>query len=124
MNFCTFVGRIVKDPELKDLENGKKVSNLTLAVQRSYKNEDGVYEADFIDVTLWNNVASNVSEYCKKGDVVGVKGRLETNIYETEDGVSKKDVHVVAEKLTFLSSKAKDINEEVAPEKDDDYDME
>jgi len=124
MNFCTFVGRIVKDPELKDLENGKKVSNLTLAVQRSYKNEDGVYEADFIDVTLWNNVASNVNEYCKKGDVVGVKGRLETNIYETEDGVSKKDVHVVAEKLTFLSSKAKDINQEVAPEKDDDYDME
>ena len=104
MNQTCIIGRLVRDPEIRDLEDGKKVSNITLAVPRSYKNENGEYETDFIDCTLWNGVADRTAEYCKKGDLVGVKGRLQTNNYENENGEKRKNTEVIAEKLTFLSS--------------------
>ena len=96
LNQIVLVGRLVQDPEIKELENDKKVCNITLAVTRSYKNADGIYEIDFIPVTLWQGIAENTKEYCKKGDLVGVRGRLQTR----ED-----KVEVVAEKVTFLSSR-------------------
>ena len=74
------------ESELQQLDNEKEVANVTLAVQRAYKNEEGIYEADFIDCTLWNAIAKNTVEYCKKGDIVGVKGRLQSDSYEKEDG--------------------------------------
>ena len=104
MNQTCIIGRLVRDPEVKELEDGKKVSNITLAVPRSYKNENGEYETDFIDCTLWNGVADRTAEYCKKGDLVGVKGRLQTNNYENENGEKKKYTEVVVEKLSFLTS--------------------
>jgi len=58
--------------------------------------------------TLWGNIAENTAEYCRKGDIVGVKGRLQTNNYEKEDGSKVFKLDVVAEKVTFLSSKSKD----------------
>ena len=74
LNQTIVVGRLVSDPAVRELEDGKKVSNITLAVPRSYKNGDGEYETDFIDCELWNAVANNTAEYCKKGDVIGVSG--------------------------------------------------
>ena len=67
--------------------------------------EDGKYDTDFIDVMLWESIAQNTAEYCKKGDIVGIKGRIQTSIYEEEDGRKRKTTEVVAEKVTFLSSK-------------------
>ena len=81
LNQMVLVGRLVSDPEVKTLEDGKSVSNITLAIPRSYKNENGEYETDFIDCTLWKGVAENTAEYCRKGDVIGVKGRLQSNTY-------------------------------------------
>lgn len=106
------VGRLVGDPEVKDLENGKKVTNITIAIPRSYKNADGVYDTDFVDCTIWNGVAEKTSEYCKKGDMIGVKGRIETSIYEKENGEKAKRTSVVAEKVSFLTSKIKDNDNE------------
>ena len=99
LNQTVLVGRLVQDPEIKELENDKKVCNITLAVTRSYKNADGIYETDFIPVTLWQGIAENVKEYCKKGDLIGVRGKLQAR----ED-----KVEVIGEKVTFLSSKAKE----------------
>jgi single-strand DNA-binding protein len=107
LNQAVLVGRIARDLEVRETENGAKVSNLTLAIPRSYKNADGVYETDFVDVTLWAGVAENTAEYCRKGDIVGVKGRLQTRIIETED-TKKRIMELVAEKVTFLSSKKED----------------
>lgn len=123
MNQTCIIGRLVRDPELKELEDGKKVSNITVAVQRSYKNENGEYEADFIDCTLWDGIADRTTEYCKKGDLVGVKGRLQTNTYENEDGEKKKITEVIAEKLTFLSSN-KEILEKESNNKTEEQDLE
>ena len=108
LNQTIIVGRMTSDSQVKITESGKKLSTITLAVQRSYKNENGEYDVDFIDVVLWGDMASNTCEYCKKGDLIGIKGRIQVSTYETEDGIKKKVVEVVAEKVTFLSSKKED----------------
>ena len=107
LNQAVLVGRIVKDPELKDTEKGK-VTNITLAVPRSFKNMNGEYDTDFISCVLWKGVAESTVEYCKKGDLVGVKGRIQTNTKEDENGDKKTFMNIVAEKVTFLSSKKAD----------------
>jgi single-strand DNA-binding protein len=114
VNQVVIVGRLVKNPEVKKLDGDKQVSRITVAVPRSYKNEEGAYDTDFVDCTLWGNIAQNTTEYCKKGDVIGVKGRVETSDYE-EDGKKHKSTSIVAERVTFLSS-AKAKNNEDEPE--------
>lgn len=104
LNQTVLVGRLVKDPELRETENGNKVTNITLAVPRSYKNSNGEYETDFISCVLWKGIAENTVEYVKKGDLIGVKGRLNTRNFEVEDE-KRYVMEVVAEKVTFLSSK-------------------
>ena len=103
LNQVVMVGRLVADPEVKETESGKKYTNATIAVQRSYKNADGVYETDFVDCTLFDGVATNTCEYCHKGDIIGVKGRVQTNTYE-KDGEKRKSMQIIADKITFLSS--------------------
>lgn len=96
MNQIILVGRLVKDPR------EERDGTLTLAVPRSYKNADGVYETDFVPCRIWGNMAETTMEYCRKGDIVGVKGRLQST-----NGM----IEVVAEKVTFLSSKSSNNNE-------------
>lgn len=105
LNQVVLVGRLTDDLEVVETENGKKVTNLTLAVQRSYKNADGIYETDFVKCTLWNAIAENTSEYCKKGDIIGLKGRLQMKEFEDKEGNKRISMEVIAEKVTFLSSK-------------------
>lgn len=110
LNQLVVIGRLVKEPELKRTDTGKNVTNITLAVPRSFKNSNGEYDTDFLDCVLWNNVAESTTEYCHKGDLIGVKGRLQTRMYEKDD--EKKYVtEVIAEKVTFLSSKRKEETE-------------
>lgn len=111
LNQAVLVGRITGEPEVKETESGKKVTNLTLAVPRSYKNENGEYDTDFINCSLWNSIAENVCQYCHKGDLVGIKGRIQTDTYE-KDGEKKFAMQLVAEKVTFLSSKATEKEDE------------
>ena len=104
LNQIVIVGRLVKDPELKQTESGKNVTNITLAVPRSYKNPNGEYETDYIDCILWTGIAENTTTYCKKVDLLGVKGRVQTRVYEKEEA-KKYITEVVAEKVTFLTSR-------------------
>lgn len=119
MNQAIFVGRIVTEPIVELTEDETAVSKITVAVPRPYKNKEGVYETDFIDCTLWDSVAQRTAEYCKKGDIVGIKGRIQSNLVDKE-GEKKKFMNIVAEKVTFLSSRQnvqeksdKDLEEEI-----------
>ena len=105
MNQVVLVGRLTDNPVAIETENGKKVTTIIVAVQRNYKNTDGIYETDFIRCVLWNAVASNTSEYCHTGDIIGIKGRLQNRSYEDENKETKYITEVIAEKVTFLSSK-------------------
>ncbi len=108
LNQTVLVGRLVRDPELRETDSGRKVTNITLAVPRSYKNLNGEYDTDFISCVLWKGVAESTVEYCKQGDLVGVKGRIQTRNIELDEEERRQVVEVVAEKITFLSSKRKE----------------
>lgn len=97
LNQIIVVGRLVSDPEIKETKNGKKVTDITLAVPRSYRNKEGVYDTDFIPVRLFAKIAETTNEYCKKGDLVGAKGRVAR--------LSGENLEIIAEKVTFLSSR-------------------
>lgn len=103
LNQTVLVGRLVRDPELKETETGSKMTHITLAVPRSYKNVDGEYDTDFISCVLWKGIAENAVEYCHKGDLIGIKGRLQSRSVETEDS-RKQITELIAEKVTYLSS--------------------
>jgi len=107
LNQVVLVGRIVKEPELHETSEGNKVSLITLAVPRSFKNSSGEYETDFISCSIWRGIAENVCEYCHKGDLIGVKGHIQSSSYEKDD-VKVYKIEVIAEKVTFLSTKKAD----------------
>lgn len=104
VNQIVLVGRIARTPETRVTESGKKYATLTLAVPRNYKNINGEYDTDFLDCTLWSSVAESTTEYCNTGDMIGVKGRVQTRIIESPDGIKRKKTEIVAEKVTFLTS--------------------
>ncbi len=104
LNQVIFVGRLISNPSVVELGD-KKVAEVTIAVPRNYKNENGEYETDFIPLTIWNAIAENVCEYCKKGDLIGVKGRIESRPSTSGDELV---MSVVVEKVTFLSSSKSD----------------
>ena len=104
VNQIVLVGRIARTSETRITENGKKMATLTLAVPRNYKNSNGEYDTDFLDCTLWSAVAESTSEYCETGDMIGIKGRLQTRVVETPEGTKRKKTEIIAEKVTFLTS--------------------
>lgn len=108
LNNLVLVGRLVERPILEESLSGKKVTTIMLAVHRSYKNEYGEYDTDFIPISLAGSIAETTCEYCRKGDIVGVKGRLER--------LSYGKLQVIADKITFLSSNSNNINNNVNKE--------
>ena len=98
LNQIILVGRITKTPEMMENQDGSKFAIINLAIPRTFKNKNGEYDTDFIDCTLWTGIAEKVCEYCKKGDVVGIKGRIQ-NLNNTAQ------LQLIAEKVSFLSSK-------------------
>ena len=103
LNQIVMVGRIVRNPEIRETEEGKKVTDITLAVPRTYKNAEGVYETDFLNITLWNGIAENTCEYCKQGDLVGVRGHIQSRTVEEKDGSKNNKMEIVADRVNFLS---------------------
>ena len=106
LNQVILVGRIAKEFEI-EVEEGRNKVKVVIAVPRSIKNENGEDDTDFIECYLWDAIAQNTKEYCHKGDIIGVKGRI---VSEIVDEVYKQEI--IAEKVTFLSSNRKDDNNE------------
>lgn len=100
LNQVIEVGRVCSELKPKKSKSGKTYVVLELEVPRNFKNKEGVYDTDYIECTLWDNIAENTAEYLKVGDIVGVKGRLSRLTKESS-------LEFVSEKVTFLSSKSK-----------------
>ena len=107
LNQIVLVGRLTRNIKINKSENGKKIANISLAIPRSFKNMEGTYDTDFIDCVAFENIAENTASYCSKGDIVGVKGRVQSRVVEKE-GKKEYLVDIVAEKVTFLSSRKKE----------------
>ncbi|EAD5424997.1 single-stranded DNA-binding protein [Listeria monocytogenes] len=105
MNRVVLVGRLTKDPELRYTPAGVAVATFTLAVNRTFTNQQGEREADFIQCVVWRKPAENVANFLKKGSMAGVDGRIQTRNYEDNDGKRVFVTEVVAESVQFLDSK-------------------
>ena len=108
LNQIVLVGRLTREITVHKSDNGVKVATIPLAIPRSFKNVDGNYDTDFINCVSFDNIADNVKEYCKKGDIVGIKGRLQSRVIEKDKKEKEYVMDVVCEKVTFLSSKHKE----------------
>ncbi|ENJ8715926.1 single-stranded DNA-binding protein [Listeria innocua] len=105
MNRVMLVGRLTKDPDLRYTPAGVAVATFTLAVNRTFTNQQGEREADFINCVVWRKPAENVANFLKKGSMAGVDGRVQTRNYEGNDGKRVYVTEIVAESVQFLESK-------------------
>jgi single-strand DNA-binding protein len=106
MNKIVLLGKLIKDPELKTVENGEKVFvRFILAVDRNFKSADGTRKADLIPVTMWGRKAEVICKYMTKGSYISLSGRLRTSSYEDKDGNKKYRAEVVAEDFKFVGNK-------------------
>jgi len=105
LNRVVLVGRLTRDPDLRYTPNGVAVANFNIAVNRPFSNQQGNREADFIDCVTWRRQAENLANYMKKGNQVGVDGRLQTRRYEDKDGKMVYVTEVVADSVQFLEAK-------------------
>ncbi len=105
MNKVVLVGRLTKDPELKYTQGGDAVATFTLAVNRNFKNKDGKYDADFINIVVWRKQAENAANYLAKGRQAAVSGRIQTRTYKDKDDKTIYVTEVVADEVQFLDKK-------------------
>lgn len=105
MNNVNLIGRLTKAPELKQTASNTSVLTGTLAVNRTFKNQNGEREADFINIVAWRQTAEIIAQYCGKGSQIGVTGRIQTRNYENQQGQRVYVTEVVAEHVDLLDSK-------------------
>ena len=103
MNHAYLVGRLTKDPEIEQYEGGK-YTRISIAINRPFRNSDGIYETDYITCTVWNAIAERVCEYCKKGDMVSVKARIQNNQYMDKNDNKIFTYEIIAEQISFMNN--------------------
>jgi single-strand DNA-binding protein len=111
INQVILVGRLTKDPELRYTPDGQAVANVTLAVSRNFKSHAGEIEADFVNCTLWRKTAENTANYCKKGSIVGVSGRIQTRNYANNEGQRVFVTEVLADSVKFMGGRSRELVE-------------
>ena len=106
MNKAILVGRLTRDPELRTTASGVSVCSFSIAVNRRFKNAEGVYDADFINCVAWRQQAEFLSKFFSKGRMVGLVGSIQTRSYDREDGQKVYLTEVVADEISFVDSKS------------------
>ena len=105
MNQVGLVGRITKDPELRYYNEKRPYTVFTLAINRSYKNNQGNVDADFIQCAAWGRLAETIAKHCGKGSMIGINGRLNTRSFVNQNNVKMYTMDVVAEDVRFYQLK-------------------
>ena len=106
MNLVSLIGRVVKEVEVQQLPTSKKsVFNNTIAVQSVYRNSEDAYHSQFIQVVAWGKIAERIGKYVKKGDRIGIEGRLNTRRYTNKNNQEVYVTEVVIEEVYFLERK-------------------
>ena len=105
MNKVILIGRLTKDPELRYSGNNTPVASFSIAVNRTFSNQQGEREADFINIVVWNKQAETVKNYLTKGSQVAIEGRIQTRSYDDQNGQKRYVTEVVANNVEFVGSK-------------------
>lgn len=126
MNNCNFLGRLVKDPEIRYISDGSAVCNFSMAVNRDYKNAEGKYDADFFNFTAWKKTGEVIQKYVKKGDRLLVYGSLRNRKYQANDGTNRTVTFVNVNNIEFIEKFDKSKQEQSKPQQkkqeDDGFD--
>jgi single-strand DNA-binding protein len=115
LNRIELIGRLTRDPELRYVSNGHPMAQFTLAVDRDFRNAAGEREADFVNCVAWRKLAEQVGQYCTRGRLVAVEGRLQVRSYETQDGSRRRVTEVIGDRVWFLDSPKTDGDQAVDP---------
>lgn len=118
LNRVQLIGNLTADPELKELTEGRKVCNFTVATSRSWRNDKGdkTEVSEFHPIVVWGKLAEIAHQYLKKGKKIYVEGRMETNSWEDDQAIKRYKTSVVADNFIMLSPKAPDESPEPAKE--------
>ena len=113
-NKVMLIGNLGKDPEVKELEKGRKVANFPLATTETYKNDAGekISETSWHTIVAWNGLASIAEKYLTKGKEVAVEGRLAYKNYEDKDGVKKYYTEIILSQIQLLRGQKENIFDE------------
>lgn len=111
INNVTLIGRLTRDPELRYTTQDVAVATFNLAVNRNFKGANGEREADFINCMIWRKQAELLAEWCKKGNLVGITGRIQTRSYENQQGQRVYVTEVVAETFQLLEKRDNSANQ-------------
>ena len=106
LNRIVIIGRLTRDPEMRQTPSGTAVCTFTLAVDRSFKSANGERETDFIPVVAWRQLGETCGRYLAKGKLAAVDGRLQLRRYEDKDGSKRTAAEVIADNVRFLSPKS------------------
>ncbi|MBU9722269.1 MULTISPECIES: single-stranded DNA-binding protein [Bacillaceae] len=105
LNQVMLIGRIAKDPVIQTTKEGTALTRISLAVRRPFKNNEGNYDTDFISLTAWKKLAETTADYCSKGSLVCVTGRVHMRTYDIDENKRITTTEIVAENITFLHLK-------------------
>lgn len=105
LNSVTLMGRLTADPELRHTASDLAVVRFTVAVDRDYTRQGADKQTDFINIVAWRNTAEFVSKYFRKGQLVAVKGSIQTGSYTDKDGNKRYTFEVVADNVYFAEAK-------------------
>lgn len=105
INSVILTGRLTKNIDLRQTSTGKAMTYFTLAVNRAFKNEQGVSDADFITCVAFGKQAENMARYLTQGSLIGVEGRISTRNFQGNDGKTVYVTEVIAGNVSFLETK-------------------
>lgn len=117
MNKVILIGNICKDIEIRYTTSGVAVIQNSLAVRNDFKNANGDYESEFVNIVIWKQTAEFLNKYASKGSKIAVDGRLTTRSYDKQDGTKGYITEVVAEKIELLDSKKSSTEPKTTSEK-------
>ena len=104
LNEIKVMGRLTKDPELRQTPNGTAVAGFTLAVDRDYRDQQGNRPTDFFDIVCWKGTAELAGKYLTKGRLIVVSGRLETRDYNDKNGNKRRAYEIICQNFYFGDS--------------------
>ncbi len=105
MNKAIIIGNLVKDPELRTTQSNLSVCSFTVAVNRRFKNKEGGYDTDYINIVAWRQTAEFVAKYFSKGSKIALVGSIQTRSWEDEQGQRRYATEVVTDEVYFADSK-------------------
>lgn len=124
MNKVVLIGRLTKDPELRYTPSNVPTTTFSLAVNRNFTNQNGVREADFINIVVWRKQAETAKKYLSKGSLIAIEGRIQTRNYDGADGKKVYVTEVVADNFEFLESKGQRANNNIETYQTETYENE